>query len=53
MIWQVITILYYKILGRASCNRNSDDDTRASGELKPLVEKNDQYKLDPIREGTD
>lgn len=36
--------------GRASCNRSSDDDTHASGELKPLVEKNDQYKLDPIRE---
>lgn len=53
MIWQVFTILCYKILGRASCNRSSDDETHASGELKPLVEKNDQYKLDPIREGTD
>lgn len=53
MIWQVITILYYKILGRASCNRSSDDDTHASGELKPFHEKNEQYKLDPIREGTD
>lgn len=53
VIWQVITILYYKILGRASCNRSSDDDTHASGELKPFLEKNEQNKLDPIRKGTD
>nr|XP_034333304.1 uncharacterized protein LOC117691389 isoform X1 [Crassostrea gigas]XP_034333305.1 uncharacterized protein LOC117691389 isoform X2 [Crassostrea gigas] len=36
--------------GRASCKRSSDDDTHASGELKPFHEKNEQNKLDPIRE---
>lgn len=50
---QVLKILYYKILGHASCNRSSDEDAHASGELKPFLGKNEQYKLSSITKGTD
>lgn len=53
MIWQVITILYYKILGRASCNRSRDEDAQANDELTPLLGGNGQYKLDSIMKGLD
>lgn len=53
MIWQVLNILYCKFIGHGSCKRSSDDDAHASGELKPFLEKNEQYKLDPKRKGTD
>lgn len=41
VIWQVIMILYYKILGWVSCKRSSDDDIYVSGELKLFYEKNE------------
>lgn len=34
--------------GHASCNRSSDEDAHASGELKPFIGKNEQYKLSSI-----